>query len=234
MKKFLITAAACVLLTTAAHAASKVNGVTLYNLHQGKYWSTFATIDDKPKSGNSPYQCAVQTEGSTTSKFYIKWTPSYGLRVQLWKRGWQIEEDTNVKFTLDVFDDAKPDNNKTLTVDHSWTVPAGTYGTSVFASIREDQAVDFMQSFREADRLVVNFPEGDEPAWNMRGEGTRKAGEEFAKCVAFMRKTIGGGTASTTSPVGPKATSPTSPAKPTSPVQPTDDRKRVKKDDGSV
>ena len=235
MKRLLTAAAIALLMTTAAHAASKSNGITTYTLLQGKYWTTFATINDN-KNVDVRYQCAVQTEGSTTSKFFLKWTPQYGLRIQLWKKNWQLPEDAVVPFSIDLFEDSKPDDGKTLTVKGGWAVPAaGNYGASVFGEIHEDHTNDFMVAFRAADRMVVNFPDGDEPSWNMKGEGTRKAGEEFAKCIAFMRKTLGD-TANATSPVTPK-TSPTSPVKPTSPmppVQPADDRKRVTKDDGSV
>jgi hypothetical protein len=226
VKKFLTTAAIALLMTTAAHAASKSNGITTYNLHQGKYWSTFATINDN-KNADSPYQCAIQTEGSTTSKFYIKWTPTYGLRVQMWKKSWQIAEDTIIPFTIDLFDDRKPDDAKTLTVNGGWAVPAGNYGTSVFGTIHEDHTDAFMTKFREADRLVVNFPDGDEPSWNMKGEGTRKAAEEFAQCVAFMRKTLGD-TANATQPTKPK----TSPSKPQDTTSPT--KGSAKKDNGSI
>ena len=229
MKRILIAAALALSMTTAHAATTKVNGVTIYDLHKGKWWSAFATINDN-KDADVAFQCALHTEGSTTSKFYIKWTPNYGLRVQLWKKDWQLPEGVPIPFELDLFGEGFA---KTLTVKNGWAVkPAGAVGTSVFGDVHEDHTADFMEKFREADRLVINFPEGDEPSWNMKSEGTRKAGEEFAKCIATMRKVLSE-TASSTSPIKPKATSPLgkpqAPAPTTSPIKPTG-----KKDDGSV
>ena len=211
MKRLMMTAAALALLTSAAHAGKTMQ---TYTLHQGKYWRTFATINNGSDENTGP-QCGMYT-GGDVSRFYIKWTPRYGMRVQLWKRNWRLTKDADVPFKIDFFDDAKPDDNQTLNIPGGWAVPNDASGTSVFANIDKDDEAKLLATFGDADRIAVHFPEGDEPSWNVNAEGTRKAASEFTKCITTVQQAM---TSTTTQPVTPKATQPVVPSQP-APAQP--------------
>ena len=204
MKRSLFAAAALVLLATSAQAK-------MFTLHQGKYWQTFATVNT-----DAGPQCGIYY-GSNIARFYIKWTQRYGMRVQLWKRNWRLAENAEVPFKMNFRDDAKPDDNQILNAPGGWAVPSDAYGTSVFANIEKDDEAKLLAAFSDADRIAIHFPEGDEPSWSVKGEGSRKAASEFTKCISQVQQTAG------TQPVKPQ---------PVKPTQPTG--KASVKDDGGI
>ena len=81
----------------------------------------------------------------------------------------------------------------------------------------------FCNLFAEANRIKINFPDGDEPDWNADMVGSRATSTAFRRCAAVLEKNT------PTQPTGKAA--PTQPTQPggTSPV-----KKPAKKDDGSV
>lgn len=209
MRRSIMTIAALALLTTSAHA-SKV-----WTLHKGKYWETFGIA----RNDQGDPMCGMKTTGDN-NRFYIKWSPDAGMTVQIWKSTWQIAEGTKVAFALAFFDNAKPDDVHTLTTETGTASPIrGVAGTSVYMSVKSEDAPDVIGQFAAADKIVISFPNGDEPAWGVRMEGSRRAASEFVHCMELI--------------TGSK---PTSPIKPTSPVAPTQPipAKPVQKNDGSV
>jgi hypothetical protein len=104
VKKILFaTAAAVALPTTAAHAAKPSQ---LYTFYKGIYWETFGMV----RNDEGIPMCGMQTAGDN-NRFYIKWTPTDGMMVQVWKSNWRLAEGTKVSFGLEFFDDAKPDTH---------------------------------------------------------------------------------------------------------------------------
>jgi hypothetical protein len=95
-------------------------------------------------------------------------------------------------------------------------------------SIGSDDMAKLLKAFGDADRVVISFPDGDEPSWNVKMDGSRKAANEFKHCMYEVQQAI-------------KSAQPTSPVKPTQPVtpratqptQPAGNRDRAK-DDGSI
>ena len=205
MKRLMMTAAALALLTTAAQAKP-------HTLFKGTYWQTFgmASNDD-----GQP-MCGMRTGGDVT-RLYIKWTPQNGMKVQVWKSNWRLAEGTEVPFVLGFFDGAKPGDNITLSTDGGLAEPTeGGIGTSVFMTVSNENMAKLLKVFGDADRMTVNFPQGDEPQWNAKMEGSRKAADEFMHCMYVVQQNI-----------------PTSPVKPTQPTGKTTPKANVK-DNGGI
>jgi hypothetical protein len=89
---------------------------------------------------------------------------------------------------------------------------------------------DFLRGFSDADLMQIEFPQGDEPRWNARMIGSRKAAQIFKRCVVAIieanPKTQPYGSGGSTQPFG-------SGKKPTQPTQPIAPRP-TRDDDGSI
>jgi hypothetical protein len=214
MKRLTTATAALALLTTAAYAASKP-----VQFYKGRYWEAFGFA----KNGDGVPMCGMQTSGENNS-FYVKWTPTDGMAIQVWKSNWRLTRDAKVSFGLEFIDNEDEANNATLTTDNGRVSPSENgIGTSIFMNIKDDDMADMLKAFSVADRMIISFPEGDEPSWGMIMDGSRKAANEFKHCMYIVQQSI-------------KAAQPTSPVKPTTPIKPTSPVKqeRGKADDGGV
>ena len=199
MTRLVVTAAALALLTTAAQATSKP-----YTFYKGGYWETFGMVSN---SDGDP-MCGMQTSGAN-NQFYVKWTPTNGMVVQVWKSNWRLSNETNVSFSLEFSDNEKPDDHRTLNTDTGWaTRTKDGSGSSLFMAVANDSMAELLKVFSDADTAVITFPEGDEPSWSVKMDGSRKATNEFMHCMYAIQQTI-------------KSAHPTSPVAPTQPVVPS-------------
>ena len=208
-RSLVVAAALALLTTTTAHAASQ-----MYPFFKGKYWLTYGMSSN---SDGVP-MCGMQTTGSDRL-FYIKWTPTNGMLVQAWKLSWHLPpKGTDVPFKVEFVDNENSDNNRTITAEGAFGVQSDVgKGSSVFMTIADDDMRELLRVFGEADRMTLHFPGGDEPSWDAKMEGSRKAAAEFAQCVNMIKEVR----SSQTQPVRPKATQPVKPTTPeaTSPVK---------------
>jgi hypothetical protein len=165
MRRSIIAAAALALLTTtAAHAASKP-----IPFFKGKYWETYGVSSN---SEGVP-MCGMQATGEARS-FFVKWTPTNGLIVQAWKMSWRLEEGSEVPLALEFVDNQNSNNSKTISTDAGRGVPSTNgHGSSVFMTVRDEDMMELLRVFGEADAMTVRFPAGDEPAWEGKMEGSR-------------------------------------------------------------
>ena len=176
MRRSIMTIAALALLTTAAQAASKP-----HTFYKGKYWETYGMS----RNDDGVPMCGMETKGDN-NLFYIKWSPTIGMTVQIWKSTWQIAEDTKVAFGLDFFNDTRGERHS-LTTETGWAKPMkGVGGSAVFMSVNSQDAPDVIAQFAAADKIVISFPKGDEPAWGVRMEGSSKAANEFLHCMEMV------------------------------------------------
>ena len=214
MKRLITATAMLALLTTAAYAASKP-----VQFYKGGYWETFGFA----KNRDGAPMCGMQTSGDNNSLF-VKWTPTDGMAIQVWKSNWRLTVDAKVSFGLEFIDNEDEANNATLNTENGRISPSENgIGTSLFLNIKDDDMADVLKAFSVADRMMINFPEGDEPSWDLKMGGSRKAANEFKHCMYIVQQSI-------------KAAQPTSPVKPTSPIKPTSPVKQEpgKADDGSI
>jgi len=208
-RTMIATVLAILATTTTAHAMSKP--AMFYN---GKFWKTFGYARN---SADIP-MCVMHSAGGA-SNFYVKWTPTAGMAMEFWKASWRLPEGTEVPWSVDFVDDGTKAVS-TITAKAGWT-KANTHGigTSVFMSVVAEDQREFLRLFGEADKVVIRFPEGDEPVWQVNMEGSRKAAVEFTACIQMVQQVI--------------SKQSTSPVKPTSPVGKSAAPAK-KKDDGSI
>jgi hypothetical protein len=221
MKKFLMVSAAFALLTTTANAGKFGN---VYTLYKGGYWETFGIA----KNSEGQPMCGIWT-GNDNQRLYIKWDGNHGTRLSVWKKDWNIDPDATVPFKVEFVDDSKPEDRRAraISVTEGWAVKTnGAPGTSVFMDIDNNDVPAVLEELSHASRINIHFPEGDEPTWHARGDGSKKAIVEFNRCISVARQAAG---SSVTSPPSKSATSPVGKKPSSSPVKPA-----VKKDDGSV
>ena len=210
MKKFLITAAIALSMTTAALAA-KPN--PFYTVVKGKYWETLLMA----KSDEGHPLC-MMTAGNAYSRFYIKWSAVNGMRVQVFKTNWRLPDDVKVPLQLEFKGVGKDDLTVAITAQDAWPYSQqGVPGASVFMEVGPDDEGKLLFAFSDSNRMQVNFLDGDEPSWTYVMEGSRKAVDGFRDCVDVVKKTV------STQPINPKAG--------TSPVG---KKEAVKKDDGGI
>jgi hypothetical protein len=67
-------------------------------------------------------------------------------------------------------------------------------------TISNENMSTLLKVFGDADKLTVNFPQGDEPQWTTKMEGSRKAANAFRGCMHDVQQTAG------TQPVLPQPT----------------------------
>ena len=215
--KRLLTAAALALLSTTAHAATS-KPMTLF---KGGYWETYAMT----ANNDGVPMCGMQADFSGNAMMFLKWTPTNGMAVQVSRSHWRLAEGTKVPLQLEFFDNAKPGDSDTVTADAGIALSTkGAPGMSVFMTINKEDMGEFLKVFGAADKLTISFPQGDEPTWTTKMDGSRKAANEFMHCMYIVQQTI-------------KSAQPTSPVKPTQPVKPTETqpvKPATKRDDGSV
>jgi len=207
MMKYLMLALLATISTTANAAQS-------YTLYKGGYWQTLgASSNDQGHP-----MCTMVTKGDQ-KLFYVKWTQENGMIIQLYKSSWKITPGAKVSFNLELFDNERPGDSATLKTDNGWmTSLKGVPGASIFMGIENEVMGDFIKAFSDADKIVISFPNGDEPSWNAKMDGSRKAANEFKRCMYIIQQ----GKSATQ----PTQTQPTQPVKP-KPTQPAFDKEML-------
>ena len=198
LKSTIVATAAALLMATTAQAASRA-----YTFYDNGYWKTFGMSSNN----DGDTMCGMQA-GDYNSRVYFKWT-KYGMTVQVWKANWRLAKDTKVPFKLEFFDNAKPDQSSIITVEAGLAKPEGI-GTSVFMDVDASDEASLMKVFGDADNLTISFPQGDEPAWHARMDGSRKAAKQFMDCIDATQQIQ----------AMSHPTSPVAPAQPVVPSQP--------------
>jgi hypothetical protein len=167
-------------MATTAQAAS-----TPHTLFKGGYWETFGIANNN--DGQS--MCGMQANFNNVGRLYVKWTSQNGMWLQVWKPSWRVAKGIDVPFQLEFFDDAKPGDSYTITAAAGLAVPSeGGLGSSVNMTVKKQDRADLLKVFGDADMLTVNFPQGDEPQWSTKMDGSRKAANEFMRCIYIVQQ----------------------------------------------
>src|SRR6266699_965710 len=155
-----------------------------YTLYKGGYWETLGTSSNE--DGHA--MCTMMTMGADR-RLFIKWTLESGMFVQISKIGWQVPPGAKIAFNLEFFDNERPGQTATLKTENGW------YRTnkkdsiaSLFVEVADDAAVEFLQAIGDADKIVIKFPEGDEPNWSVKMDGSRKAVNTFKNCISLIQQ----------------------------------------------
>lgn len=182
-------------------------------------WATFQTVTNEEKKPVCGMQTTFPKDNASIMIKYI--LGEKGLLVQMFKDSWRFPAepiDISLIVSLDTY-------------SQSIAARGGvTEGGSPVVQFRLGTGIDdFLRGFSDADLMRLEFPQGDEPRWNARMIGSRKAAQMFKRCVVAIieanpkTQPYGGGS---TQPFGSgkKATQPTQPIAP----------KRTREDDGSI
>jgi hypothetical protein len=222
VKKSLLAGAALLLMASTAYAGTPSKVWTLF---KGGYWETYGMA----KNTDGVPMCGMQS-GNDNKRLYIKWTASSGMMVQVWKSSWHLSQNDEVPFQLRFFDNAKPGESDTMTARKGGAHPSDAgVGSSVFMFINKEDMSNTLRIFSEADKMTIEFPQGDEPLWTVSMDGSRKAANEFMGCIYTIQQASG------TQPILPKSTTqPIKPAEKITPTQPTTKKGSQVKDDGSI
>jgi hypothetical protein len=155
MRKLLTALALTTALATAATAADK-NYVTLA---KSNFWYSFFTKSpkDTPICG-----MAADTKDGRRSVM-IKWYESSdAIVLQAFKQGWKIPADAEVKMEVEFdgtnFSDGQATGNTET-------------GVGYLELIVGDASEEFLAKFAGADKMSLNFPEGNEKAWTVELKG---------------------------------------------------------------
>ena len=175
--KRLLTAAAMVLLATAAQAT---------DLSTHGQWTTFAF---------GPGLCGVRTDltdGQSNGQLMVKYERGgAGLFVQAFKNSWYFDDthgqQIHARFTFD-------------------TAQYNMVGMAVRAMNGADAKVefqiapgataDFLELFEEGANLMIDWTHGNEPRWLASLEGSRHAAHVFKECVNLVGGNVSGATGS--------------------------------------
>ena len=59
-------------------------------------------------------------------------------------------------------------------------------GGAVTMNIKPQDRADFIDTFGHADTMTFEFPNGTEPPWSVRMDGTTKAMKAFSACMGYI------------------------------------------------
>ena len=174
MKKLLMTTVAAMVLATAANAGE------ITTLSRTGFWTAYQMVN---KDGIPV--CGMRA-GESCRSVYVKWFAGYStVTVQLFKDSWRIPEDTklslSVTFDHDHFGTADDATGGMFRYDN------GNVSGTVDANLGADQIGKFVEQFAHADKMLIGFPGGNEPAWNVDMTGSRDAANAFVACMQRTR-----------------------------------------------
>jgi hypothetical protein len=211
MKRLLIAAAITLLAITANAETFIPSGA----------WATFQTVTSEGKKPVCGMQTVFRTDNATIMIKYV--LGNKGLLVHIFKDSWRFPATGSVDIPISIqFDRNTPGR---LVAEGG----RGVDGNGVL-EFKIGEGLDlFLREFAEADLMLIDFPQGDEPRWAARMVGSRKAALMFKQCIFSIIEQAERAGSKPTQPYGGGPTQPYGARKtPTQPVkQPTED-------DGSI
>jgi hypothetical protein len=193
-----------------------------------------APIVRSAQAAGSPFRVIVSDSGWTTSWGYsnsgklmclmdvynpprtqylmIKWFQGNDRIVfQAYKKTWRIPSGTSIHVELGF------DRNAFATATAFGGMnKSGQKGMVEFYITDMTLAVDFIKKFRDANQMLIKFPDGNETPWVANMTGSRAVGIAFSKCVASLKDQP----TWPPSPSQPYGNAPTQPFNSAAPTQP--------------
>lgn len=178
MRKNITMTLAVLALSTVIAVSGKPVMAETRNLAKSGAWSAYIA-KTKPEGTMA---CGMGVYGPTQS-VQIKWFEGVGaITVQVFKDGWRIPEGTNATVELG-FDDTSFGSGNAVGFK-------AVNGMSYLAFNLEgyDLIKPFIREFKEADKMWLKFPEGNEKPWNVDMAGSRKMADVFMGCISELEK----------------------------------------------
>jgi len=137
-------------------------------------WATYVGPSDTGRT-----ICGMQVTGSDVA-LYVKHVPGDPLYVQIFKRGWNIPDDTDIAGYVSFDSDSYSFKGKGGT-----DAQAGGYITVPIKPGTED---DFLSQMADASKMTVGFNAGTQPPLIANMSGSREAVNVFKWCSSEIDK----------------------------------------------
>jgi hypothetical protein len=171
MKRSLFAAAALVLMTTTAPAK---------DLLTSGYWKSYV-MNGNAGTPICGIQTIIENRARTASGMILVKYQKGGkyLFIQLFKSNWRFTaNNVPVKATVS-FDGTRLNTEGTAYISEK----GDSY---VEFKVHPNWSNGFLQQFAEANRMAIEFIDGDEPNWSSSLAGSRNVAKVFAECVQYM------------------------------------------------
>lgn len=169
MKRFILALLASAGLSLPASAQQ------LQDLLRTDYWRVA-----RGTSASGTPMCVLNTVLQSGGGLYVKFfrppnsRPDLPIHVQLFRDTWRIPHGTQVPVVMQI------DNAST------WGGNAHGSSDSLELLLTGPERSRFLIQLAEGSRLVVTFPDGDAPRWNLTLRGTMAATDMFYRCMQSL------------------------------------------------
>jgi hypothetical protein len=175
MKRSLLAAAAMLLMATTAPAKE---------LLTSGYWKSYVTEGNDGKTPICGVQTEIQNRARTLSgTILVKYQRGgSGIFIQLFKSNWRFSTNkVPVKASVS-FDSTRLNAEGTAYIDR---LPDGSPVSYVEFWVVRSYSAGFVREFADSNRMLFEFPDGDEPNWTASLAGSREAAKVFVNCVKY-------------------------------------------------
>jgi len=210
----------CIAFAAALFASASAAQAEMKPFAQSGAWTALAGRND----AGTP-MCSMSVRGNDRLAM-VKWQVGGGpVFVQVYKGSWNIPKGIQLPLSIQ-FDKATPFAGIATSVTDKM----------IEARIKNDEddngdaTVSFMQLFIAADKMVIQFPGGNESNWVANMDGSKTIGRRFVQCITEYNARYGSG--ATQPHQGGNATQPYGNSRET--TQPYGKSKTVKPKDDSI
>lgn len=177
MIKLLATTALGALCLSAALQPAKAGDYVSGN------WAAYA----QTFAGTSSPGCGMRS-GPVAKQVHVKWFPGRdGLSVQIFKQGWRIPKGTkltvHIGFDKSILGTAEEASGAMM--DYS---NGGAIGVVSFHMTDPTLLDNFLNGFRDAERMWITFPGGTEAPWWLDMTGSGDVLKAFYRCITANDK----------------------------------------------
>ena len=176
MKRSIFAAVAVLLMATTAQAGQ------ITKLYSSSWWN--AWYDASNHDGNPMCVMAAKfawADGAI-GRAHVKWTVRGGAFLQVWKSNWTLPKGSTVSMSVTFIDFDRDAPPQTITANAK-TVSERSL---ISFDIRAEDLVPILGLFGDAEKMTINFPQGNEPQWTAKIDGSRKAASSFAQCIVAL------------------------------------------------
>ena len=176
-------------------------------LKSAGFWSTYYSdginYDRRPYKAETETACFMQTGDEGGKLFYVRYSHDTGLYLQWTAPHWNLKPDDQTRVTIQ-FDngpivDYAATSRKMYKVDRYY----------LRADVPEKEHSNFLTVFSRSNRIIIRFPDGDEPMWDGSMKGSNEAFFAFHNCVKGMNEgKAAADSINKTSPISPPSYSP--------------------------
>jgi hypothetical protein len=151
------------------------------DFYRSGYWTAYY----EPKSNAGNAVCGMKTGSANDMSIHIKWfAGEKGITIQTFKGNWRIPKGQKVK--VNVGFDKTQVGTATATGDmiYGSNYQIGLLSFTIDTSLEDIK--EFLDEFMAANKMWIEFPNGNEKPWFADMTGSRDAATAFFKCVKVV------------------------------------------------